>query len=73
MNLQTPLRLKSFIAKVALKSFGLVGVILCPLFLASHRSFLGGTPLDVILQAHWVSEKSLAGGAVEKSPVLVFG
>ena len=73
MRLQTPPKLKSFIAKVALKSFGLVGVVLCPLFPAPHRSFLGGVPLDVVLQAHRVSKKSLAGRAVEEGPVLVFG
>ena len=73
MSPQVALVCESLVAQATLERFGLVGVTLSPLFAAPHLSLLVGVPLDVVLQAHWVSKKSLAGGAVEKSPVLVFG
>ena len=73
MVFQTTVACESFDAKLALIPFWLVGVTFGPLFAAPHQSFLGGIPLDVVLQTHRVAEICLAGGAVEESQSLVFG
>ena len=63
----------SLVTQATLECLGLVGVTWSPLSAAPHHSLLVGVPLDVVLQAHRVSKKSLAGGAAEEGPVLVFG
>ena len=73
MLFQTIVALKRFVAKFALKSFWLVGVIFGPFFSARHHPLLVGIPLDVVFQALRVTENILAGGAVEEGKSLVFG
>ena len=73
MAFQTIVALKRFVAKFALKTFRLVGVIFGPFFSAEHHPLLCGIPLDVVFQALRVTENILAGGAVEEGKCLVFG
>ena len=72
MRVQTVLGMKSFVAKVALKSFWLVWVWFGPLFPAPHQSLLGRIPLNVVLETHRVAEICLAGGTIEKSQCPIF-